>query len=375
MAETIRGVHRQVVCRDCRYPFACGSDTRRIRPRAICPNCGFAENDLEGQPDIAGDRLLVHKSAFSVRPPGRWEPVAFRHPERASQACVKRLIGLPGESIQIRDTRWESAKGVFEHPSVGGTESIDWLTYHHWLRVPGQPEQTRQTHVTNTRGYNQTQPQRAENIHPVADLMLSFRLVRSFGRGRLLVRATDGRDEFLARIEPSQGRCEVHRNGRRLVASTAGKLPDRAGSTHLEMSLFDQQFLLAFDGRPALVYPFHRAGPAPRPTSRPLAIGSQGLGVEIRDLQVYRDVYYTHPIGFRGRWGLDRPVRLGRDEYFVLGDNSLVSEDSRSWPGGPAVPADLLLGKPFLVHFPARRIQLGRWHFQVPDPARIRYIR
>jgi len=58
----------------------------------------------------------------------------------------------------------------------------------------------------------------------------------------------------------------------------------------------------------------------------------------------------------------------------MLGDNSPVSEDSRTWPEGPAVPARLLVGKPLFVHFPAKRVQIGNWVFQVPDPARIRYI-
>jgi hypothetical protein len=33
------------------------------------------------------------------------------------------------------------------------------------------------------------------------------------------------------------------------------------------------------------------------------------------------------------------------------------------------------MGKPFLVHFPARPAQIGPWEIQVPDPAEIRYIR
>ena len=90
---------------------------------------------------------------------------------------------------------------------------------------------------------------------------------------------------------------------------------------------------------------------------------------------MYRDVYYTHPIGLQGRWGLDEPVRLAADEYYVLGDNSPISEDSRTWPGGPAVDANLLVGKPLVVHFPAKLLEVGRWGFQVPDPAGIRYIR
>ena len=419
MAEGLRGRHREVNCLDCGRHFHCASDAGPISPRAVCPNCGFAGNDLLGRPDIEGDRLLIQKSVFSVRSPRRWEPVAFRHPQRAGDICIKRLVGLPGESILINhgdiyvdggiqrksldeqramavlvhdaalppkrtiylprrwqgdreDSRWVQDGRSFSLPPVDGA-SIDWLRYCHWHRIPGQPGKTRQGPILNYRGYNQTGGQRAENVRPVSDLLLSFRVARIHGSGELLLWATDGRDEFQVEMRLDQLRLRVSHNGKRL-SSLGSRLPPLEG-TCVELSLFDRQFLLAFDGDVAAVYPYNPSASEPRPTSRPLAIGAGGLDLEIGDIQVYRDVYYTHPIGFMGRWGLDEPVRLGSDEYFVLGDNSLVSEDSRTWTHGPAVPEKLLFGRPFLVHFPAQRVQLGRWHLQVPDLAKIRYIR
>jgi hypothetical protein len=34
-----------------------------------------------------------------------------------------------------------------------------------------------------------------------------------------------------------------------------------------------------------------------------------------------------------------------------------------------------LFGKPLLVHFPARQVNLWGWGIQLPDLAKIRYIR
>ena len=60
-------------------------------------------------------------------------------------------------------------------------------------------------------------------------------------------------------------------------------------------------------------------------------------------------------------------MRLAADEYYVLGDNSPVSEDSRTWPDGGAIDAKLLVGKP-LVAIPS--VLIAPWwddrDFQVP---------
>ena len=59
-----------------------------------------------------------------------------------------------------------------------------------------------------------------------------------------------------------------------------------------------------------------------------LAVGSQSLRVTVSDLRVRRDVYYTPEIvGVLANRTDD--YRLGEDEFFVLGDNSPVSLDSR----------------------------------------------
>ena len=423
MAGALIGSHRDVVCGDCGHRFVYGTDLPPASPRAVCPICGYSNQGLDRQPASAGDRLLIHKSIFRFRRPRRWEVVAFRHPRQADQTHVKRVVGLPDESVRIQggdvyvrgevqrkklgqqralavlvhdanrqpildpvpplrwqgegeDTLWSPFGGRFARRSTSDEgPAVDWLVYHHWRRARGKEGEVSEGPITDHCGYNQTRPRRREDTHVVTDLLLSLRLTETFGQGRLVIRATDGRDEFQVRINPDGSGYEVLQNGRP-IPGAAKRAPLSFDEVTLEVSLFDQQFLLAFDGRVALEWPYDRSPRPLEPTSRPLAIGSQGgLGVSIRDLRVYRDVYYTHPIGPRGRWGLAEPVELAADEYFVLGDNSPISEDSRTWPGGPAVPAKLLVGKPLLVHFPAKSIQLGRWVFQVPDPAKIRYIR
>ena len=54
---------------------------------------------------LPGERLLVDRAAFYFVLPRRWQLVVFRCPEDASTYCVKRIVGLPGETVEIRSGR------------------------------------------------------------------------------------------------------------------------------------------------------------------------------------------------------------------------------------------------------------------------------
>ncbi|MCK9265628.1 signal peptidase I [bacterium] len=50
-----------------------------------------------------GDRLLSNNIIYKIRPPKRGEVVIFKYPEDPKRDFVKRLIGLPGERLQIKE--------------------------------------------------------------------------------------------------------------------------------------------------------------------------------------------------------------------------------------------------------------------------------
>jgi signal peptidase I len=443
MANTLVGPHYDVTCPACGQPYVVGTDQGRP-VRTCCPNCGWIDKGLADVPDVVGDRVLVDKSAFLLRSgyetaapspptpfpqkaggafggPERFDVVAFHHPQRAAEVFIKRVVGLPGEAIQVRDgdlyvdgrivrktldqqralgvlvhdashmpqpgfdvprrwiaddgaSRWQINGGRFVHPGGTADGSTDWLEYRHLAHRPGQPDQFMEAPIDDQSAYNQGWPRRVEDIRPVADIRLSLRVVKLANEGWLLVEMRDGQRHYSFALGGKQRGFYAAVNDRQVIIDRLAWDMFTRRPFVLEMSIVDHQFLVAIDGDLVVENVYPAESPAPPPT-RPVAIGVCGPQVEIDQVRLYRDVYYTRPIGVRARWGIERPYRLGADEYFVLGDNSSDSDDSRSWPGGPGVPGRLLVGRALAVGIAHRPAGWFGGRFQLPDLSRIRYIR
>jgi signal peptidase I/rubredoxin len=227
--------------------------------------------------------------------------------------------------------------------------------------------------VTDDYGYNRAS---AGLISlPVRDLFLDCRVALGSDDGDAVFEIGDGRLTFQLVLNRRRGDAELDLVGQREplrhARCPAGALDQ---PFQLEFSTFDRQVLAAVNGV-LLFAPWECPTDEAEPSRVPVRIGARGLGVEVSRLSVYRDIYYTRG---GGRNASDQPIQLGADEYFVLGDNSPVSNDGRSWVQG-AIKQSQLLGKPFVVHLPSRpgRISIGGYtrYIRVPDFSRIRYIR
>jgi signal peptidase I len=422
MAETLLGRHRDVVCADCGHRFPCDAEGPQPLAGAVCPHCGYFGAALDEAGVVAGDRVLVDRATFLLRPPRRWEVVALRRPGDAHGLYVKRVVGLPGEAIEIRHghvladgkiqrrtlaqqramailvydasrrptlapppparwrpqrphTAWDTAGGCFLHAATPPGQPVDWLVYRHARRVPGRPGEVTPTPVTDFCGYDQGRPRREEDVHAVAGLMLSLRVGKISGPGALVFWATDGEKKFRLELDPAVRSWNLRENGRPVAGSARSPRPGLPEALTVEISLFDQQFLLALDGETVIAWPYERPDQPAAPPAEPLAIGADRLAVALEEVRVYREVYYTEPVWARRGTPGSPVVRLGPGEYFVLGDNSPISEDSRTWPPPAAVSVKWLIGKPLAIIFPVRSARWGSWHFQVPDWGRMRYIR
>ncbi len=429
MAPTLLGMHRDLLCPNCGFSFPLGMDEQGHSGRPICPNCGHSELEQAPAADGYGDRLLVQKYLFDWRSPRRWEVIVFQNPQDSEQAYVKRVVGLPGESVEIRHgdiyidgqiarkslteqramripvydndflphnadrfPRWVVRRGNSE-PSAwrpdgtgfvrmpGGTsdDQPDWIEYRHW-----QPERMVPGPIRDFIAYN---GEDGGSENRVNDLFLEASIATHSGCKAVLIRIGNGTDRYLVRLPlDGAGLPEVEHNGRDVPLRSARKValrsPDPKNPTFhsLEASLFDQRLTVAVDGVLLFEPIDDEASDAPISSGNLLALGWQGGGGEVRGLRVFRDVFYTSALAgsLRQPFGVGQPYRLGPGEFFVLGDNSPVSNDSRFWESSPVVRADTLLGKPFLVHLPSQAVPLkvfGRDIYWIPDPREIRYIR
>jgi signal peptidase I len=432
MAPTLLGLHREIVCTNCSFTFVVGIDEEGQTGRAVCPNCGQRSLDDAPAMECGGDRVLVQKFVYDFRRPKRWEVAVFHFPGEPSQAYVKRVVGLPGESIRIiggdifvdgkivrkslpeiramrmlvHDSRfqpqdaknfprwqarsgspdssveseWIIEAGQFAHKAIrtGSLSRTDWLVYKHWDPVSG-----RYGPVRDFYGYNGGDL-RSDN--EVGDLGLDARLSISDAVDALSVAIRSGSDQFVVRIPVGRsGSIELLRNKARQPLRNCWNPFEERGlwprNVTLEAMVVDQRVQVAIDGR-LLFEPYDFDDPAAPglASDSPVSLGVRGGAVEITDMRIYRDIYYTSALAGTPRYshGMTTAVTLGPDDYFVLGDNSPVSNDSRFWNECPVVRGSMFVGRPFLVHLPGQVVPLkvfGRSVCWVPDPRRIRYIR
>lgn len=110
MAPTLYGRHKEANCTQCGHLITIGASEeldregvyleRRLES-SLCPNCR-APNAIKNAPVFRGDRILVNKFPYELKDPRRWDVVVFKYPEEPKTNYIKRLVGLPNETLIIR---------------------------------------------------------------------------------------------------------------------------------------------------------------------------------------------------------------------------------------------------------------------------------
>lgn len=164
MAATLNGAHGTMVCTNCGWEFTYGlidpanSPRRDLHfrpppdPEVVCQNCRFPNraveiNDAKGNFE-SGDRILVLKWPFDLGGPAlgpqRWDVIVFKNPSDGVTNYIKRLIGTPGEVLQIIDG------DVYSVPTAKLSEDTvqtlqDLIRIKHWrMHYERREDSTRQ---------------------------------------------------------------------------------------------------------------------------------------------------------------------------------------------------------------------------------------
>lgn len=449
MADTLLGAHATRTCPSCGWEFDFAPLRTASRtagsfvcpPEIICPNCRlrFAASPSDTAAK-AGDRILVHKWPYALGgpfKPHRWDVIVFRDPADPGQHYIKRLVGLPGESVEIVDgdvfidghvarkppdvqrQLWfivfdqaylrgaapgvnDVQRWVTRDPPTDGAPGWSGLTTR-IIRYDGLDE-TRRTMTFNPgAGREYLRDFYAYNRDSSGALVGDIRVT-----GELTPRAGDG----LLRLEltrpPYRFAVELHVRG---VATLYMESPAQSGvpipvasenlpafepgrPVAIEFGHVDLRVYVRVNGREVLATSDTQYAPQLAtlridPGFHPigLELAAENLRCELCQLRIDRDVYYTSRAERVRNAGPGNPFQLERGEYFVLGDNSPDSHDSREWTEadtGPHLPpdyrpgtvlADQIVGQAAFVYLPGLLPLSPRGSGYLPDLGRVRFVR
>ncbi|MCX5644312.1 MAG: signal peptidase I [Phycisphaerae bacterium] len=426
MADTLKGAHFRLRCPQCGYAYEHGfvpqsygmpedtvpSGMVPIRQQTRCPSCGFYTPAGEEVPVANGDRILVLKCVYQFLDPKRWDVIVFKNPINPTENYIKRLIGLPGDTIEIIDgdvyidgliTRKppEVQKEVWmpvyenDYQPVNSNERA-WFNGHRWQSpfnlegsawkiddknpthfvLDGPPDQTSvltygapsANSFATTYAYNEVYSY--ARMPTCSDLMIRYYVQPANHEGKVGVTLSKQGIDYQARVDLS-GRmtlAKVEDGQETVLASQEVASPPTNAFALVKFANVDHQLLFEFNGHELSV----DLGRSPKameqgsqPSPRAEIFGSGKL--TLAHVALFRDIYYTSDgQGSRGGRAVEgRPFKLNNDEFFVLGDNSPNSEDGRWWgqpdmsskgwapPRAGVVPRYYLVGKALFVYWPS----------------------
>jgi signal peptidase I len=80
----------------------------------------------------AGSRLAIDRLAYTSRAPGRGDVVVVRGGGSASTRQLKRVVGLPGEEVAVKEGRVWIDGAEFSEPYFAGRPKTRGLEEGHW---------------------------------------------------------------------------------------------------------------------------------------------------------------------------------------------------------------------------------------------------
>ena len=428
MANTLKGAHFRLCCPECGYKYAYDLGSEHVPNYAVkiepgsprCPSCGFGFFLPAGtrMPAANGDRILVLKCIYQFFEPKRWDILVFKNPDKPSENFIKRLIARPEETVEIVDGDVYINGEIARKPPKVQQEL--WMPVYENDYQPVQPE------LRGFNGHRWWQPFRnmaagskwdfnaagptvfglesdADDIHV---MFYDTKLGNDFGAENCAYNppsrihkgppyCSDLMVRFYANLNESEGAVGIglskYGRGYKAWVDPAGIMTiakSESGTDWIELASrkierpvlnkpvlvrfvsVDHQLIFQF-GDERLNYDLGRnrnaAGPVNGNIEPEVRIFGSGK-LLLSHIAIFRDIYYTTPVQQTGEACFattGRPFKLGPDEFFVLGDNSPASLDSRLWSNKGIgingkrvyregiVPRDYLVGKALFVYWPS----------------------
>jgi signal peptidase I len=421
MANTLLGAHYMVRCTQCGYKYYYGyneisATTGQIHQNYTrCPSCGYYQMTpaIPTGSHSGGDRILVLKCIYQFVEPRQWDVVVFKNPLDPTINYIKRLVGRPGETVEIidgdvyingqisrkppkvQDELWMPVYDNDYQPARPGEPTFNRHTWKqpfqnadgsHWTIDEEKPTvfylegesavENRLVYDTSlgndfTAAYAYDETTGYRDLPYCSDLMIRFWVTSantagsagaSLGKYGIIY---SGRVDFNGEMSITR---LVDTNEQVLLKRTIASLPT-GKPTSLRFINVDHRLTLEF-GNEKLTYDIGQdpdaAGPRKTEIEPTASIFGSGK-LSISHLALFRDIHYTSSnpnTNSHGRAAEGNPLTLEADQFFMLGDNSPCSEDGRWWarPGKGnngrtysegIVPREFLVGKALFVYWPA----------------------
>ncbi len=429
MADTLHGAHFRLRCPQCNYkhhrgfrPDLYGMPADMVPSFEVslhatkCPSCGWIEKNEAYRPAKRtvenGDRILVLKCQYQFFDPQRYDVIVFKNPWNPTENYIKRLIGLPGDKIEIVDGDVFINDHIARKPTM--IQKEHWMPVYNHDYQPLGPERERYnghawvnpfTHHATLWQVRDKDPTRFHlDTGTDLDALLTygapsandFRAVYAYNDAMSfsnMPRCSDIKVEGIIQSHRDEGRFGavlkkygvqyrgwIDLGGRMVIASVDLKgtltilaekdisVTNPVGGKSFDFANVDQRLILRYD-RETLTYDLGTALGTLR-YSKEYAPEAAFFGagqMTLAHCAIFRDTYYTRGARSRRtpRAVEGRPFQLNEDEFFVLGDNSPNSEDGRWWakpemvtrgqtpPRAGVVPREYLVGKAMFVYWPS----------------------
>lgn len=361
-----------------------GSGRNVQAPSTRCSRCSDELASDKTMPVANGDRILVLKCIYQFLDPKRWDVIVFKNPPEPTINYIKRLIGLPGERVQIidgdvyingqiarkpakvqnelwmpvfdndyqpvrprdgsfnghvweqpfkniEDSKWvttdSSNPTIFRlNPAEGRTDQVHSIVYD--TSIGNDFRATYAYDDIDTYGY----------MPYCSDLMVRFFVRAGDSRGRIGIALSKYQTTYKAWVDFA-GEMVIEKSdkgGQTSDLVRLGPVPVTE-SAMVKFANVDHQLIFEY-GSKKLTYDLGRniedAGPISEEIEPRVEIFGSGR-LRLSHIEILRDIHYTEAkfanSSGDGRATKDSPFVLDDDQFFVLGDNSPNSEDGRWW--------------------------------------------